>query len=689
MQINQVLNSFKTQQRLRIIFVDLESYQVIDIDDPYAWPTSSTHEELEGFEVIIDPFPLPSVQPDTPTAERRDEALNVIKPLLEQYDQLFEKSTRNKLIKLATEASNKPRLYVIRTLKRYWQRGMAPNALAPDYRNSGGKGKQRRTVKNKLGRKRTVSPGEGAIVTDEIAGIFRSAIELFYSENNRTSLSDAYTKALSMLKSRFPLWDATQMPSKGQFNYFYRANYKKHDILKRRTPAKIYDKDHSPLKSTATANNFGPGARYEIDATIADIYLVSEHDHERIVGRPTIYLVKDVFSRMVPGMYVGFENPSYVTAAIAMANAFGSKTDYCKQFGITITDESWPSIGTPASILADRGELLFRQADALVNRFHIDLSNTRAYRGDDKGIVERHFNTIQTEFKPYAEGIVESVNGKKRLGKRYELDAELSLSAFTEIMIRLVLRHNNEHVLTDYDFAADMPPELIANPLTLWNWGIKHRTGKLRACDKTLAYINLLPCKTATISQEGIRLNKLFYSCQEALSVGWFDRIKQNRPSEVDVCFDPRNTNTIYVRPSAEFEVYWVAELSDRSRRYRGMTFAEASQLQLITTKSTAAAKQHEQFSASDTQRAMQEIVERERKKKPKQSTKTASEKLRGIRDNRRDELENERERTIGVNKKVPIFTSENKVIDINTRAEKGDTLDYPDLDQFLDDDDD
>lgn len=45
----------------------------------------------------------------------------------------------------------------------------------------------------------------------------------------------------------------------------------------------------------------GPGSRYEIDATIADIYLVSDSDRACIVGRPTIYFVVDVFSRMVVG----------------------------------------------------------------------------------------------------------------------------------------------------------------------------------------------------------------------------------------------------------------------------------------------------------------------------------------------------------------------------------------------------
>ncbi len=79
---------------------------------------------------------------------------------------------------------------------------------------------------------------------------------------------------------------------------------------------------------------------------------------------------------------------------IALANAFTDKVAFCLQYGITIEPSQWPSIGIPAGVMADRGELLYRQADVLVNRFNIQLSNARAYHGDDKGICERAFNTM-------------------------------------------------------------------------------------------------------------------------------------------------------------------------------------------------------------------------------------------------------------------------------------------------------
>ncbi|WP_164907503.1 hypothetical protein [Clostridium septicum] len=45
----------------------------------------------------------------------------------------------------------------------------------------------------------------------------------------------------------------------------------------------------------------GPGSLYQIDATVADVYLVSEFNRNWIIGRPVLYMVLDSFSRMIVG----------------------------------------------------------------------------------------------------------------------------------------------------------------------------------------------------------------------------------------------------------------------------------------------------------------------------------------------------------------------------------------------------
>ncbi|MDW2001558.1 Mu transposase C-terminal domain-containing protein [Vibrio sp. 2304] len=692
MYLNQVYLDNLTQHRYRVVWEHLNFCMLIDIDDESAWPIQFDIDDLLNpgqFSLISEPFVLPSVEIGSISAEKRDEAYRSISHLLDNYTLLFDKATRNQLIREQVEKTDKPRIYILRQLRRYWKRGMAPDALAPDYEKCGGAGTPRRNIKNKLGRKRKNSDGEGIIITDEVADLFRLAIDGFYLKNEKVNLKDAKDRAVGFYKSSYPKADKTSIPTLSQFKYFYKTNYQTTYVLKARTPQIQFNKDTSPLTSTSAYLNFGPGARYEIDATIVDLYLVSGLDRHRIVGRPVIYYVKDVFSRMVVGLYVGLENPSWATATIALANAFSDKVKYCQQFGIEIDSSMWPSVGIPATITADRGEMLGRQADVLVNRLGISLTNTRAYRGSDKGVVERAFKEMHAHIKPYAQGVVEPLNGKKRTGHRYELDAELSLTAFTKIVIHHVINHNTTHVVTEYDFASDMPTDLASKPIDLWNWGVKNRTGKLRVVDEELAFINMLPQGKATVSVTGIKFNGMSYTCSEAMQMGWFHRSKSvTRPESVDISYDPRNTNVIYLRPDARFDSYWVCLLSDKSRRYRDMTFAEAKLLLSQAKKTEATNQQQEDFQAPDLQQEIMQIVKQERDKKAQSpSSKTNTEKLRSIRENRNAEKELERQKDRDELADKSTKPELAPVVPIRS-SDSDESFDFPDLDSFLEDDD-
>jgi hypothetical protein len=691
MLLNQIYQYSYSDKKIRIIFDGIEFVYIIDIESSTAWPEIISKDDFEfllgnkELELIDEVYVYESVESHPNSLKKRDENYQLLLPLIEQKELVFNKRSKNKVISELSNETSKPKLFYNRLLRKYWQRGLKPNALLPEYHLCGGKGKVRRDISNRLGKKREQTEGEGIIVTDAIAKVFQSAIEGFYLPNNKTSIQDAYTKMLSIYKSEFVVENYYDVPTYSQFYYFYEKNYNKKDVQKARLPSKIYDKDIRALTSTATNLNFGPGARYEIDATIGDIYLVSNKDPDKIIGRPVIYLVKDVFSRMVAGLYVGLENPSWVAAMIAMSNAILDKVSYCKEYDIDIAPMDWPSVGLPNSIMADKGELIGRQADALVNVFNIQLSNSRSYRGDDKGIVERHFNTLQAKFRPFAGGIVEPVNGKKRLGKDYRLDAELSLHAFTKMIIHIVLHYNKEHVIKGYDFSSDMPEELVANPLDLWNWGIKNRTGLLRACDPSYVKINLLPTDNGTVSEEGIGFKGLKYSCQEALKLGWFERYSQIRPKSIEIAFDPRCLDEVYLRPSDNNSEYWVCKMSDRSRRYKGLSYAEAQLLLKGVRKAQTKAKQKQSYKSTDLQETIESIAEEERKKKTSQITKTKSEKISSIRKNRNEEKSEERSRSklnIGGNEDTK---PSGEVVDIQT---KNDNLEYPDLDGFLEDDD-
>lgn len=219
------------------------------------------------------------------------------------------------------------------------------------------------------------TPGIGAIVDEQTERLFRIAIEKHYLKDTESGFPYAYRRFKDLYENMFPDTPKTEMPTRGQMYHFYRREYGQAERVMKRMSRIEYNKDGRPLIGTAGADVAGPGSRFEIDATIADIYLVSDNDRRETVGRPVIYLVIDVFSRMVAGLYIGFRAPSYAVAIQALAVAMTDKVEWCRQYGVDITYEDWPVVGLPDAILADRGELLGSQIETLENSFSVRIEN--------------------------------------------------------------------------------------------------------------------------------------------------------------------------------------------------------------------------------------------------------------------------------------------------------------------------
>lgn len=648
-QLSQVFQV--NDKRMRLLWHNSDFAFWIDIDGKTAWPEAIEPREIETLlinreiERIEEPFSdqiFRVVDESSAAWGKREKAWTVIKKHINDTD-LFYRDTRGVIVKYLSKQHEVTHQTVIRFIRRYWQRGMTVNALLPDYTKSGGAGKRRDTTKNKLGRKRHIAEGTGCNITPDIERIFRQVILERILKNKNSSIADAYSVALNVISSTQSHLALEEFPTLRQFRYFYRREYHITDIIKSQASDIEYAKDIKPIKSTSTAETLGPGFRYQIDATIGDIYLLSEHDRSRIVGRPVIYFVIDVFSRLITGMYVGFEGPSWVSAMMAVANAANSKQDYCKSFGIEISDEDWPAIGLPDVILADKGEFNGSRVELFIEAFGGRIENAPARRGDAKGIVEQSFRVVQEKFKPYSEGVVEAVTSKKRGGIDYRLDATMTLYEFTQKIIYIVLWHNNYHVLSKYDRCENMPADIPAVPSQLWSWGISNLTGKLRTASKSLIEINLMPHSSATLSDLGIRLFGAFYTCNEAVKLGWFHRVKTQRPDKVTVAYDPRTADHIYIRPNNNLQEYWVCELTDRSRRFKGLSFWDMWLISKEERKADAKAKPVSNLSRGKLIAEIENIEKKAKSLKPELKGLSNAQRTKNIRQNKLDEKNTER----------------------------------------------
>lgn len=689
---NEVLKYFDQRgEKIRVVYIDRDNSRAfyVNLDINLCTPKMERLDKLEE-EIknnilvrINDPY-LKSIDESKISKlerEKRDLYWPIISKLWEDRKiELLDRKTRNTLLKEASSASNITLITLRRLLSRFWQRGMNRNSLLPDYKNSGGKGKERNISINKVGRPKKVSyleeASEGINVTKEVKIQFELAVNKYYRNSKKPSIMEVYNYVLRDFFSdvvikdgekSFIVWDKSRIPTYDQFYYWFKKfEDPKKDIVLRES-AKDFQLKHRELLSNSTIETDGPGTRFQVDATIADIYLVSSLDTNRIIGRPVVYAIIDVFSRLVTGISVGLEGPSWLGAMMALDNMVTDKVEFCRSYGIEITEEQWPAKHIPDIIIADRGEFEGYSVENLVNNLNIKVENTSPYRGDLKGIVERSFRTLNTKLKHKTPGAIQK-EYRKRGDRDYRLDATLTLEEFTRIYINLVLSRNNE-IIDKYPMEKEMlVDDVLAIPSRLWNWGIENKKGRLRTVDRKVFRLNILPKGKANVSRMGIRFKGLYYSSQRALEEQWFIKSKVR---SIEVLYDPRNMNSIYI-PYEDGKSFETCYLLEKSKQYKNCILEEiVFNFELVSELEETEKNKQNQLKL-DVDAEIEKIIKAAKNRKSKEiNFESNNKKLKGIRQNRALEKELNREKeafNLGEDKSS---AKEAEIIEFNTNKKE------------------
>ncbi|MDJ0843717.1 MAG: DDE-type integrase/transposase/recombinase [Crocosphaera sp.] len=666
----------------RIVWIDKE-YKIAFLFNinatkgfPRSCPVKDIKEALKCQEVSkleLDPWIRIIQEENLSEKEKllRDNAWKIISSLVIQEPDIYYRHLRGKLVKqVIADYENKYKgkklaeKVVYKHLRRFWQRGKNKNALLPDYNNSGGKGKRRQAGDKKRGRPRKYKNhpeiGEGINITEEDRQIFRIAINKFYRTKTKNSLMTTYKLMIKDYYAEEYRFDENHVktsilippekrPTFTQFRYWYETeNSNLEKTITTRKGSKRYSLENRAILGTSKQETIGPGSRYQIDATVADIYLVSKYQRNWIIGRPVVYVVIDVFSRMIVGVYVGLEGPSWLGAMMALANAATNKVSFCQEFNIKITEDEWPCYHIPECILGDRGELVGMTVETMIPNLFIRVENAASYRADWKGLVERHFRVIHERVKPFLPGFIDT-DFRQRGATDYRLDSRLDIDQFTEIIIETILYHNS-HELKSYNRDEQMIADDVAPiPIELWNWGIKNRSGKLRTINENIIKLNLMPTEKARITERGIRFKSMYYICEKAIDEMWFEKARSKLLSREEkslkIAYDPRQMDFIYL-PSPDGRDFEKCCLIDPDERYTHKTIYDVDYL-LAYEKLQQQKREGEQLQNEvDLMAKIESIARRAEQKTEKYQDKKQSnlQKTSGIREHRATEKEQRRE---------------------------------------------
>lgn len=512
---------------------------------PYEIPLSQLEEAVSEKKAVYSTEYPPAFFPN-PTekqVEAAKESWDIIGPFVQDIPDCYDKKVRSRFIAAKSKETSVYRQQIQRLLYRYWANGMSMHALYPQYDKRGAPGISRSSSK-RLGRpvKCPVNNLGVSIGEQELSHI-REAISKYYTKHTKFSYRFAYRQ---MIKEHYIdpvtglLSDA--YPTENQFRY----HAIKFVDIKKRVGGVKYNKDFRGILDSSRREADGPGDVYQIDATVADIYLVSRYDYNTVVGRPELYFVTDVFSRMIVGFYACLESASWDNARSALLNAFAEKAEFCREYGIEISEEDWPCVGLPRALIVDNGELISKASDAIIFGLGITVKNEPAWRPDLKGIVESRFRLLNISTKAQLPGAV-LPDFAQRGAPDYRLDATLTLTDFIKIVINFILNHNKrpleQHPQPLPDVLADHVPPI---PLDLWKWGIANRSGCLRQMRLEDMQVALAQRDSAHVTPKGIKFHNLYYQCKTAIEENWFSSARIKGGWKVDIAYHPKNMDKIY-----------------------------------------------------------------------------------------------------------------------------------------------
>lgn len=658
------------QKLIRVLYVDRISKIAFTIEmEENKWPKAILLKQLqdeykqvtkesslmkEHFLIIKDDDLSDSEQ------SKRNFAYDVVEFLLKEIPEplIYDHRKRLEGIRKVEGIFNISQKTIKKYLISYWKGGKTQNALLPNYRKCGGKGKEKQLGNKKIGRPRG-ELGEGVNVTNQMKPILSKGLNKYYYTSKQNSLRTAYElmvkeyfteKVIQKDGLKIPIIkDIDNIPSYQQFLYWYRKNNNiKKEVASRQSTKEYYQLNRPIIGRSEEDGELGPGTLYQIDSTIFDCYLVSAMDRNLIVGRPVFYSVMDVYSRMIVGINVTFEAfNSYIGGMVALENTMTEKVSYCKRYGIEIKEGEWPIYYIPQRILADRGELEGKQIEAAIRNMGITIQNAPPFRGDLKGIIEASFRNMNLLVKPHIDGVVtNSKNLVERGEKDYRLNANMTLYEFTQIIIKCVLFHNNHHMLSHYvTNEIQLQDSIEKVPIHLWNHGVKNLKGILRVLSEEFIKTSLLPEGSATITAKGVVFKKMVYLSETILKSSLLTEARTLGNKRIKVSYDPRDASYVYL-VNKEDNTLKKLTLVDTYLKYRGLSEIEIKVLREQETLLEQESKGKELQAKMNLIEDIQQIVKKSKQEmnKVKKTSVTKTEKLKGIKDNLQEERKIERE---------------------------------------------
>lgn len=404
--------------------------------------------------------------------------------------------------------------------------------------------------KYKTGRKSAIE--KGIPITQDIEKIFKKGLEQ-YKNNRNTSFQLIYDRLCYEYFSKvedgvFKVLSQDERPTYRQFYYYCSKHLNKKEMEEIKTSRAEFRNNSRLLLNSSTYNVQGPGDMLEMDALEMDVEIVSETNRNKVIGRPILYALIDVYSRAIVAISVSFENNSVFGMTNCLMNLGEDKTEFCQRYGISDIDiTKWPSNFIPNRIRVDRGsDFVSKEAERIFNELNITREIVTGATGSMKGIIEQLWHQIHSAQNSSLQnaGLIE-----KRYDSTHKKKACLTIREITQMVIVHVLAYN-ELELKNFKPTKNMVKEKIEfTPASLWNYGINEYGAPRPILNKAQYAYSLMKKPAARISRKGVCIDGLYYANNDEYLLEAMIHAG-NRSEPFDCRYDERNiTNLYYMNP--------------------------------------------------------------------------------------------------------------------------------------------
>lgn len=632
--IERLKSNLETDELFRVLWIgeDRKHMIVMNIDNHrnMSFPFFMDYEDLtdeidEGKSKIIELEPdLRLLSPGDAYLDKfrkkRDSRWGVIKDIVMIEPDIYIPEFRGKLVTEVHQISGKSKKVIRDYLKKYWFYGKSKNGLLDNYFDCGAPGKQRNYEK------KSGPVSDNRYLLSEVdLEIFKSSIKIFHKRKGMNITTTHERMCETFYKRGFyrkygvmvPIVDPDHCPSLRQFRYWYTKNSTLFTRYSNKHGIRRANIDVRPMQGNASKRASCIGALFEIDATRADVLLVS-FDRKTILGKPTLYVVIDVFSRMVVGYHVSFAPESWLEAMVAMEHASTSKVENCARYGIDITEDDWPCHYLPKNLVGDRGELKAQYTERFVN-LEVDALNAPSYRGDLKPYVESCFHITNETIRQFLSGSTEAkpwVRGDRDPAR----ESGLTIEEFNRFLIVYFITYNKSAQSRDYLPTKEMFSENVElTPLKVWTWGKGKRL--LHERSRNEIRYNMLPREQAKVTRFGIEFRDLCFTSDLGLKEGWFEGNGVNGQKYIEVSFDPRSCSSIYFKFKGDLIQ---CALAPKYQEFEGLHFEEVAKIMEYRDKQIKQQEKAEKQHRAELH-AFAEILDKTAVKETKEATKDKS----------------------------------------------------------------